>query len=189
MNEVMTVLGPIDAEELGKVMIHEHFTLTYPGAEWDPQFDAACVDAFGDGMQRITALKDRGIATIVDPLPMELGRDPQLLVRLGENGRRGRGRPGSLSVEVLIQVRGSAAAIEAATSMMRNVTPYSPKTSAIWMTRGWPTWVWASDAIRKPVNRRARSHSSPVHTTGAAIHSGACSRCTATRVSPINTGR
>jgi phosphotriesterase-related protein len=83
----MTVLGPVAADRLGKVMIHEHFTIGYVGAEWDPSFDPAAVDPFREGMQRIAALKERGVETIIDPLPMELGRDPELLVRLSLAGR------------------------------------------------------------------------------------------------------
>jgi phosphotriesterase-related protein len=85
--DVMTVLGPVAAGHLGKVMIHEHFTIGYVGAEWDPKFDPASVDPFRDGLQRIAALKSRQVETIVDPLPMELGRDPELLVRLALAGR------------------------------------------------------------------------------------------------------
>ena len=70
---VNTVLGP---RKLGRTLIHEHVLIGYPGWFMDnrmPRFVreealARVVDAF-------QALHDYGIRTVVDPCPMDLGRD------------------------------------------------------------------------------------------------------------------
>jgi phosphotriesterase-related protein len=82
---VNTVLGQIDAGQLGKTLIHEHFLFSYPGFDADCTLggynqDAAlkvCVEA----AKRVQAC---GIQTVVDPTPCECGRDPILLTRIAE---------------------------------------------------------------------------------------------------------
>jgi phosphotriesterase-related protein len=73
MTEVWTVRGPIDAGELGNVLVHEHvvvvgeeFRQNY--ADWDEQ---AVVDA---AVAQLTELKGLGIDTILDPTVLGLGR-------------------------------------------------------------------------------------------------------------------
>jgi phosphotriesterase-related protein len=76
---VQTVTGPIAADELGRVLMHEHvitrspglseaYPSTYPRAE----VLATCVDG-------LSALKDAGIGTLVDHTTYDLGRDVELL--------------------------------------------------------------------------------------------------------------
>jgi phosphotriesterase-related protein len=75
METVETVRGPVAVAELGQVFMHEHvFVLNeeirqnYP-AGWDEeqQVDAAAV--------KLTALEQRGVATIADPTVVGLGRN------------------------------------------------------------------------------------------------------------------
>jgi phosphotriesterase-related protein len=73
MTEVWTVRGPVDAGELGNVLVHEHvvvvgeeFRQNY--ADWDEQ---AVVDA---AVAQLTELKGLGIDTILDPTVLGLGR-------------------------------------------------------------------------------------------------------------------
>ena len=35
MSTVMGVTGPIDADDLGRTLVHEHIVITYPGEELD----------------------------------------------------------------------------------------------------------------------------------------------------------
>jgi phosphotriesterase-related protein len=72
---VNTVRGPLDADELGTVLMHEHVFVVndelqtnYP-QRWD---EAAGV---ADAVARLRALKARGVDTIVDPTVLGLGRD------------------------------------------------------------------------------------------------------------------
>lgn len=84
MSGVNTVLGPVDAKELGRTLIHEHILVALPGAEMEPVvFDRASFVA--DAVERLRALRERcGVRTLVDPCPMELGRDPLLLAEVSE---------------------------------------------------------------------------------------------------------
>jgi phosphotriesterase-related protein len=76
MGKVQTVLGPVDAADLGRTLIHEHVLVGYPGWFMDTRMPpfirhealARVVDAF----QQLHAY---GVKTVVDPCPMDLGRD------------------------------------------------------------------------------------------------------------------
>ena len=73
MTQVQTVRGPVDSDALGKTLMHEHiFVLTADVQanhdEWDEQ---ARID---DAVQKLTALKDAGYGSIVDPTVIGLGR-------------------------------------------------------------------------------------------------------------------
>lgn len=81
---IQTVLGPIEASQLGRTYMHEHvFVLTpevqqaYPG-EWDEEARVA------DAVAKLTALADQGVRTIVDPTVLGLGRDLGRIRRINE---------------------------------------------------------------------------------------------------------
>jgi phosphotriesterase-related protein len=74
MASVATVMGPVEAADLGTTLMHEHvFVLTpdmlanYP-AGWDEEFRV------GDAVAKLTRLKELGVDTIVDPTVVGLGR-------------------------------------------------------------------------------------------------------------------
>lgn len=76
MPTVQTVLGPRDTADLGRVLIHEHVLIGYPGWFMDarmPPFirEEALARAVGAFQQ----LHAYGVRTVVDPCPMDLGRD------------------------------------------------------------------------------------------------------------------
>jgi phosphotriesterase-related protein len=82
MVDIATVPGPVDSAALGVTLMHEHvFVLTadvqrnYP-LEWDE--DARVADA----VARLTALRDTGVTTIVDPTVVGLGRDIPRIQRI-----------------------------------------------------------------------------------------------------------
>src|SRR3954462_12897228 len=84
MAEVQTTAGPIDAGELGKTLIHEHF----PGRDeavahqWPKAYDA---DEEGRlCMEQANAVKEHGVKTIVEPTAILLGRNVPLLQRIAE---------------------------------------------------------------------------------------------------------
>jgi len=82
MAHVMTVLGPVPADELGLTLPHEHVLCDFVGADqtgphrWDRDAVTAVM---------LPLLKDAvaaGVKSFVDCSPAYIGRDPQLLRRL-----------------------------------------------------------------------------------------------------------
>ena len=56
--------------------------VTFPGAELDPQDDwdpDRCIEL---AVTRMRELQDHGVETFVDPCPIELGRDPELMLEV-----------------------------------------------------------------------------------------------------------
>jgi phosphotriesterase-related protein len=83
--EVMTVLGPIRAEQLGVTLVHEHFAFGFPG--WNAQtqwpYDREAIEAVS--LQRLNDMKAVGIKSVIDATPGDVGgRDPLLLKSLAE---------------------------------------------------------------------------------------------------------
>lgn len=82
--KVNTVLGPIDANELGVTLMHEHIA----NIEWNlahafPGFydRERVVEMFCEEME---TLKPYGVKTFVDATPINLGRDVELMRRCSE---------------------------------------------------------------------------------------------------------
>ncbi|WP_433711104.1 phosphotriesterase family protein [Nocardia sp. CA-084685] len=82
MVQVESVRGPVPVDELGTVLMHEHvFVLSeeirrnYPDL-WDEEQRVA------DAIERLRALKARGVDTIVDPTVLGLGRDIERVARI-----------------------------------------------------------------------------------------------------------
>ena len=81
---VNTVTGPVEAEELGWTLPHEHLIVASDGTFLDstlkfnwPEIEKACIDA-------LVRAKEQGIRTIVDMTTIEMGRDASLLRRVSE---------------------------------------------------------------------------------------------------------
>ena len=76
MDHVNTVLGPRAPSELGRALVHEHVLIGYPGwfmdARMPPFVRAEALDRAVDAFQQLRAY---GVQTVVDPCPMDLGRD------------------------------------------------------------------------------------------------------------------
>src|SRR5829696_2013679 len=82
---VNTVLGPVPAEDLGVVSIHEALLSVVPGAEhaYDISFDRA--EIFEILAAKLTAFKESGGGTIVDSTGMFHGRDVKLYEALSRS--------------------------------------------------------------------------------------------------------
>jgi phosphotriesterase-related protein len=82
MGEVQTTAGPIDAGELGRTLIHEHFRGRDEAVadQWPHIHDEA--EEWRACMEQADAVKQHGVATIVEPTAMLLGRDIELLQRI-----------------------------------------------------------------------------------------------------------
>ncbi len=76
MEFINTVTGPVRVEELGTTLVHEHLLIGYPGWQMDalaPRFVRN--DALARGVDKLAELRSLGVATFLDPCPMDLGRD------------------------------------------------------------------------------------------------------------------
>jgi phosphotriesterase-related protein len=84
MAEVQTTAGPIDAAELGKTLIHEHFRGRDEAVahQWPHAYDED--EEWRLCMEQANAVKQHGVKTIVEPTAMLLGRNVPLLQRIAE---------------------------------------------------------------------------------------------------------
>ena len=81
---VQTVLGPLPASQLGRVLMHEHVLVDFGGADIasPDRYDAD--EVFALLKPKLDDAKAAGIDTLVECTPNHLGRDPGLLRRLSE---------------------------------------------------------------------------------------------------------
>jgi len=82
MAEVQTVAGPVDASELGKTLIHEHFRGRDEAVahQWPHLYPAD--EEWELILAQVKRLKEHGVQTIVEPTAMLLGRNAALLQRV-----------------------------------------------------------------------------------------------------------
>ena len=76
MKQVNSVTGTIAPEKLGTTLMHEHLLIGWAGWELDgtvPKFDRKT--ALKNCIETLKPLKDLGLESIVDPCPMDIGRD------------------------------------------------------------------------------------------------------------------
>jgi len=82
--EIMTVLGPISATEIGTTLAHEHILVDFIGADstgyhrWDRQHVVEKALPF------LEAIQEKGCQTFMECTPAYLGRDPELMKRISE---------------------------------------------------------------------------------------------------------
>src|SRR5262249_40744725 len=87
MRLVRTTSGQVDASELGRILIHEHFTVSSEGVrvQFPHLFDAAAEHAAA--VAAIRAVQRHGVQTICDPTCLNLGRDaPEVLALARDTG-------------------------------------------------------------------------------------------------------
>ena len=73
---VNTVMGKIPVDDLGRTLVHEHLLIGYPGWFMDarqPPFRRE--DALSRVVDAFQRLRDYGVRSVLDPCPMDLGRD------------------------------------------------------------------------------------------------------------------
>jgi phosphotriesterase-related protein len=84
MATVQTVQGPIDAADLGTVLVHEHvrFRDEAVAEQWPDRYEA---DAeLAPAVEAVRAAADRGVQSICDPTAMFGGRDVGFMRRVSE---------------------------------------------------------------------------------------------------------
>ena len=83
-SKIMTVTGPIDPEDTGNILTHEHILVDFIGANetgyhrWDREEVAAVTAPYIDEVKKL------GCKTIFECTPNYLGRDPRLLKLISE---------------------------------------------------------------------------------------------------------
>jgi phosphotriesterase-related protein len=85
MDWVNTVTGRARPEDFGTTLVHEHLLIGYPGWQMDalaPRFRRA--DALSRGVDRMQELLALGVATFLDPCPMDLGRDVEFMAEVAQ---------------------------------------------------------------------------------------------------------
>ncbi len=75
MSRVNTVLGPIAAEELGFVAIHEHIGYGMPGSELDPKWWKSPEQQYDETVPKLRSFHEYGGGTFVDATGICNGRD------------------------------------------------------------------------------------------------------------------
>src|ERR1700756_200392 len=77
--------GRIDCSRLGRTLIHEHVLVGMPGWNLDlkaPRFLRS--EAMARAVYRLQELKSHDCSTIVDPCPMDLGRDVEFVAEVAQ---------------------------------------------------------------------------------------------------------
>jgi phosphotriesterase-related protein len=82
--QVMSVTGPVNPDELGRTLVHEHVVISLPGEELDPGHAPDKREIAAIAVDRLQELRDHGVASMVDPCPIEMGRDPELYAEVSE---------------------------------------------------------------------------------------------------------
>jgi phosphotriesterase-related protein len=84
MATVETVLGPVEAAELGRTLAHEHLRTSDEAVrdQWPGRYDEQ--EEHDIAVQAIAAAQEHGIKTIVDPTAMFLGRDVEFMAKVSE---------------------------------------------------------------------------------------------------------
>ncbi|MEQ1888142.1 MAG: hypothetical protein ABL951_03045 [Alphaproteobacteria bacterium] len=80
---VNSATGAIKAEDLGFTLVHEHLSIGWPGWELDPS-DIDRKTEISAATDKLKEIRELGVKSIVDPCPMELGRDPEFAAEVSQ---------------------------------------------------------------------------------------------------------
>ncbi|WP_271627879.1 phosphotriesterase family protein [Bradyrhizobium sp. CCBAU 11445] len=82
---VETVTGRIPVESLGRTLMHEHLFIAFPGSWFDPLAKYDRAEIIEEAVRRLIRLRtEYGVRTLVDPCPIELGRDVTIMKEVSE---------------------------------------------------------------------------------------------------------
>lgn len=88
MKKVETVLGPIGLDQLGRTLMHEHLFIAFAGAEFDPTAIYDRPAFIAEAVKRLRQLREEhGVKSFVDPCPIELGRDVEVMREIAEKSQ------------------------------------------------------------------------------------------------------
>jgi phosphotriesterase-related protein len=85
MLRVHTVGGPCAPDELGRTLMHEHLLVGWPGWEaYESEERGARQERVARCTERLQELRAHGVTTLLDPCPIDLGRDVELMAEVAE---------------------------------------------------------------------------------------------------------
>jgi phosphotriesterase-related protein len=85
MRKVQTVSGTCAPEELGPTLMHEHLLIGWPGWEaYAAEEGALRRERLALCVERMRELRELGVRTLLDPCPIDLGRDVELMAEVAE---------------------------------------------------------------------------------------------------------
>ncbi len=85
MRKVQTVSGTCAPEELGPTLMHEHLLIGWPGWEvYAAEEGALGRERLALCVERMRELRELGVRTLLDPCPIDLGRDVELMAEVAE---------------------------------------------------------------------------------------------------------
>jgi phosphotriesterase-related protein len=88
MQSVQTVTGGCAPDALGLTLVHEHLMVGWPGWEADAPLDRATRREHGKRcVDRLAELYDLGVRTLIDPCPIDLGRDVEFMAGVAQQSR------------------------------------------------------------------------------------------------------
>ena len=84
MPQVQTIAGPVDADQLGRTLIHEHLCVRAESvlAQFPHLYDPE--REHRQAVEAARSVMEHGVRTIADPAVMDLGRDVRLSSRVAE---------------------------------------------------------------------------------------------------------
>jgi phosphotriesterase-related protein len=84
MASIETVTGPVDADDLGVTLIHEHVRFRDEGVaeQWPDRYPAN--EELQAAVDQVSAAAEHGVKTIVEPTAMFGGRDVEFMRRVSE---------------------------------------------------------------------------------------------------------
>jgi phosphotriesterase-related protein len=83
MELIQTVTGPLAVDSLGLTLVHEHLLIGYPGWFMDalaPPFVRS--EVLVRAVDKLAELHALGVRTLVDPCPVDLGRDVEFMAEV-----------------------------------------------------------------------------------------------------------
>jgi len=83
MELIQTVTGPLPVDSLGLTLVHEHLLIGYPGWFMDalaPPFVRS--EVLARAVDKLAELHALGVRTLVDPCPVDLGRDVEFMAEV-----------------------------------------------------------------------------------------------------------
>jgi len=85
MRDVQTVTGRCAPDALGLTLVHEHLLVGWPGWEAEAPADrAARGEHVARCVERLAELYDLGVRTLIDPCPIDLGRDVDFMAEVAQ---------------------------------------------------------------------------------------------------------
>ena len=80
--KIITVTGPVDPEEMGLTLAHEHILVDFIGAEKSGAHRYSKDDVVATMLPYLEAVRHQGVRSFIDATPMYLGRDVDILSEL-----------------------------------------------------------------------------------------------------------